>query len=113
MDDVAAYMTELGQASLGDGFLFWYSDVNFLHFAALLFLVCAVLMVVVSLLTPPPDPAQISGLTRQTAVASGAVSGGDAHELVPTGDSRWRRQDFWLTIVLALSVGAVLLYFTG
>jgi solute:Na+ symporter, SSS family len=48
------------------GFLGFYVGINFLHFAALMFAVCVATLVVVSLLTPPPDASKVNGLTFQT-----------------------------------------------
>ena len=45
----------------------WIATINFLHFAALLFVLSTVILVGVSLATPAPDPKQIEGLTRQRA----------------------------------------------
>ena len=44
---------------------FWetFAEMNFLHFAALLFVVCSVILVGVSYLTPAPHSSQIEGLT--------------------------------------------------
>ena len=38
-------------------------SINFLHYAAYLFLVCTVVLIGVSYLTPPPDESQTKGLT--------------------------------------------------
>ena len=48
------------------GFLGFYVGMNFLHFAALMFVVCVATLVIVSLLTPAPEPSKVSGLTFQT-----------------------------------------------
>ncbi len=44
---------------------FWetYAEINFLHFAAILFVICSVILVAVSFLTPAPQAAQLEGLT--------------------------------------------------
>lgn len=44
-------------------FLETYAEINFLHFAALLFVVCSVILVGVSFMTAPPKASQIEGLT--------------------------------------------------
>ena len=56
-----------------------WSSMNFLHFAIVLFLVCAAVLVVVSMLTPAPDRRALAGLTfatvdekLQTTTVSGA-----------------------------------------
>jgi len=57
---------ELGRAHLAPGGVWmWLATINFLHFAALLFVLSTVILVGVSLATPAPDPHQIAGLTRQ------------------------------------------------
>jgi len=52
--------------NLPSGFLGWFVGMNFLHFAVLMFVVCLMILVLVSLLTPAPGPDKISGLTFQT-----------------------------------------------
>jgi len=44
---------------------FWesYAEMNFLHFAAILFVLCSIVMLAVSFLTPAPQLSQIEGLT--------------------------------------------------
>jgi SSS family solute:Na+ symporter len=48
------------------GLLGWFVGMNFLHFAILMFVVCLVMLVVVSLLTPAPAHDKVAGLTLQT-----------------------------------------------
>ncbi len=52
---------------LPGGLLGWFVGMNFLHFAILMFVVCVVILVTVSLLTPAPAQNKIAGLTFQTA----------------------------------------------
>jgi tetratricopeptide (TPR) repeat protein len=48
---------ELDKAHLTPGSTaMWFASINFLHFAALLFVLCALVLVGVSLATPPPAP---------------------------------------------------------
>ena len=95
-------VAELSKDSLS-GLLYTYADINFLHFAIFLFVVCSMVLVVVSLLTPQAPDEQLAGLTFATA-----------QEAVISGlDAAWRRKDLWLSVLLALCVGAVWLYFTG
>ena len=57
---------ELGRAHLAQGSVWmWLATINFLHFAALLFVLSTLILVGVSLATPAPDPKQIAGLTRE------------------------------------------------
>ncbi len=36
------------------GFLYWYVDINFLHFALMLFVICTIVLVAVSYIYPAP-----------------------------------------------------------
>jgi solute:Na+ symporter, SSS family len=55
---------ELNKAALNpDGWVFAFADINFLHFAAFLFLACSVILVVVSLVTRPQPREQVEPLT--------------------------------------------------
>jgi SSS family solute:Na+ symporter len=95
-------VAELSKDSLS-GLLYTYADINFLHFAIFLFVVCSMVLVVVSLLTAHAPDEQLAGLTFATA-----------QEAVISGlDAAWRRKDLLLSVLLALCVGAVWLYFTG
>ncbi|HKQ15180.1 MAG TPA: sodium:solute symporter [Steroidobacteraceae bacterium] len=44
----------------------WLLDMNFLHYAILMFVICSAVLIVVSLLTPAPDRAKLAGLTFAT-----------------------------------------------
>jgi len=116
---MARLVLELNRAALGDGMLGWYAGINFLHFAILLFVLCTLVLVVVSLVTPPPAAARTAGLTLQTASAPAgsaeALSIPDGHEHLPAMASAaaWRRHDFWLSLLLAAIVGGVWWYFRG
>ncbi len=64
----------------------WLIDMNFLHYAIFMFVVCAVVLVGVSLMTPAPDRKQLAGLTFATVddkmetVAVGVPQRKPAHE---------------------------------
>jgi SSS family solute:Na+ symporter len=45
-----------------------YVEINFLHFAVLMFLVCVLVLIAVSLATPAPAPRKVAGLTLQTVM---------------------------------------------
>jgi SSS family solute:Na+ symporter len=93
---------EINKSQL-DGVLLSFASVNFLHFAIILFVVCTAVLVMVSLLTPPPPVEKIAGLTLDTR----APAPGD------TGDRRWRRTDLILSVVLVISVGLLWWYFSN
>jgi SSS family solute:Na+ symporter len=60
---------EFNKARL-DGMLFTFADINFLHFAALLFVLCSVVLILASLTAPAPSREQLEGLTYQTTAPS-------------------------------------------
>lgn len=92
-------LAELNKEYLG-GLLYTYATVNFLHFAVFLFVVCSAVLIAVSLLSAPPSEAQIAGLTYSTATKTDS-------------DPAWRRKDVILSIILAIVVGLVWIYFRG
>lgn len=90
------------------GLLFTFADVNFLHFAIFLFVVCTVVLVVVSLLTPEPSAEHLAGLTFATAEQTTEAT----PDLAPS-DPAWKRTDLWLSVGVVICVGLVWIYFTG
>lgn len=92
---IGRLVAELGKAGLS-GAIHTFATINFLHFAALLFVVCALVLVVVSLLTPPPSDAQVAGLTVATTVPREADD-----------SSRDRRTDLLLTFGIVAAVAAI------
>jgi SSS family solute:Na+ symporter len=89
---------ELNKAEL-DGLLFTFANINFLHFAALLFVLCTVVLVLVSLTAPPPPPEQITGLTYQTTVRTGQPRERMTLEVV-------------LSVVVVVLIGVLWVYFS-
>ncbi len=94
---------ELNRASLS-GFLEAYATINFLNFAAILFAICALVLVVVSLATPPPPAEKVRGLTL-------AHAGADSRETA--SDPARLRQDRLLSLVVTVLVVVVMVYFSG
>jgi len=84
------------------GAMYWYADINFLHFAIFLFVICAVILVAVSLITPAPADEQVEGLTFQTREGRAAPS-----------DSGWRHRDALFSGVVVVLVGLIWFYFSG
>src|SRR5256886_17137479 len=60
----ARLILELAKTHLGSGSVWaWYAGINFLHFAALLFALCAAILIAVSYATAPPPLSKTAGLT--------------------------------------------------
>ncbi|HZO19593.1 MAG TPA: sodium:solute symporter [Gemmatimonadaceae bacterium] len=99
---VGRLIAELNRDGL-TGWLHTYATINFLHFAILLFVICTVILIAVSLVTAPPAPEKVAGITFATADRS--IEEGSR-------GPRWRRTDLILSVLLVLCVGAVWLYFS-
>ncbi|MBD3219922.1 sodium/solute symporter [bacterium] len=94
-------VAELNLAQLTPGgFLHWLATVNFLHFAALLFVVCTVLLVVFSLGGKAPDHGKLAGLTFATSGDRRVPSARRSLHLVVSG-------------VLVVCVAAIWWWFRG
>ncbi len=94
-------VAELSKSKL-DGVLFAYADVNFLHFAIFLFVICTAVLIMVSLVTPPPPDAKVARLTFATQEPVTAE----------ISDPRWRRRDLVLSLIVVACVGLVWVYFS-
>jgi len=95
-------IAELNKNAL-DGWLFTYANINFLHFAILLFLICSAVLIGVSLLTQKPSIEKLAGLTY-TAKRMGKRM--DLNRI-------WRRKDIILSILLIGCVVLIWIYFSG
>jgi SSS family solute:Na+ symporter len=92
---------ELGRSHLTQGSVwYWMATINFLHFAALLFVLSTVILVGVSLATPAPDPKQIVGLTREKQAPAPTTE--------PEGG---KAADMTASIVLAVVIGVLWIIF--
>jgi len=65
------FILELVEASSGGGyftnpFIVWLVKMNFLHYAILMFVVCSVVLIGVSLMGPAPERKKLAGLTFAT-----------------------------------------------
>jgi len=87
----------------GENWLYYYADINFMHMAALLFVVCSAILIVVSLLTRPESDEKLAGLTFATTdktSAEAAMSHRGMQTLLIA-----------LSVVLVGVVAAIWLYF--
>jgi SSS family solute:Na+ symporter len=90
-------VAELNKGRL-DGFLFTFADINFLHFAALLFVLCSVVLILGSFTAPAPPRAQIEGLTYETTAA--------------VATPRRVTREIVLSVLLCLAVVVLWIYFS-
>jgi SSS family solute:Na+ symporter len=95
-------LLELGKSKLTPGsFWYWLASINFLHFAALLFLLCSAILIVVSMMTPPPATERVADLTLQTVAPSDAVK----------TSPKERNREIVLSVLLAVIIGALWIVF--
>ncbi len=93
---------ELTKTSLPQGIIYDFATMNFLYFCILLFLLSVLIMIVVSLLTPKPDEAQIKGLTFATTVAEDKAA----------SRASWNSWDVILSVIVIIIVVSVFMYFS-
>jgi SSS family solute:Na+ symporter len=93
-------VAELNKGRL-DGWLFTYADINFLHFAVILFLVCTVVLFAASLTAPRPARAAVEGLTYAALP-----------RLDRSSRAGTRRVDALLSALLAAAVAGIWWYFS-
>lgn len=86
------------------GALGWFVGMNFLHFAVFMFVICVIVLVAVSLLTPAPTAQQLEGLTFATAHQIVAVES-------ETPKASWHQRNLVFTVVLIVTVIALWVYF--
>jgi SSS family solute:Na+ symporter len=91
---------------------YWYSDINFLHFAIFLFVICTVVLVLVSLATRAPRYEDIKGLTYQTTGDAGTMTPEPLADMMYSS-AAWRLRDRLLSVVLIACVGLIWWYFQG
>ncbi len=84
------------------GILYQFATINFLYFCIYLFLFSIAIMVIVSLLTPKPDAAQINGLTFATTVAEDRAA----------SRASWNKWDVILSLIVVAIIVSVFVYFS-
>ncbi|MBS1809085.1 MAG: sodium:solute symporter [Acidobacteria bacterium] len=97
------------------GFLGWFVGMNFLHFAVLIFAVCVVILIGVSLLTPAPAPQKVAGLTFQTVAEKVWLGEVESQSILAapleaeTATQKWLPSAF--AIVLIITIISLWIYF--
>src|SRR5262245_7295199 len=89
----------------------WLIDMNFLHYAIFMFLVCAAVLVIVSLMTPAPDRRKLAGLTFAMVDAKLETTPIARVRGVPQETPRERQLNVLFTIVLIATVIGLWIYF--
>jgi SSS family solute:Na+ symporter len=91
----------------------WFVDMNFLHYAIFMFVICAAILVIVSVMTPPPPRRTLAGLTFATVnekIETTAVPG--VHLRRPAAESpAQHRINVAASALLVLAVVSLWIYF--
>jgi SSS family solute:Na+ symporter len=102
---VLELMNGISKTGLTDGTVWaWMAEINFLHFAVLLFVVSTFVLVGVSALTAAPTPAQLTGLSY------GAATPGTPTGVQPAG-TEGRKIDIGMSVLLAALLGVLWIIF--
>lgn len=90
----------------------WLVSMNFLHYAILMFVICAGVLVVVSLATPAPERKKLVGLTFATVAEKLDVQAVGQPANKPVAESsREHRVNVAFSVLLAVTVIALWVYF--
>jgi solute:Na+ symporter, SSS family len=89
----------------------WLVDMNFLHYAVLMFVICSIVLIAVSLITPPPERRLLAGLTFATVDEKlDTVRLADVR-LVPRESRSEHRLNIFFTLLLLATVVGLWIYF--
>lgn len=91
-------IAELSKDSLS-GLQYYFADINFLHFALFLFIICSAILIMVSLISASPPDSKTAGLTFETSIKSKV-------------DSAWKKKDKILSFVLVGVIFIIWIYFS-
>ncbi len=95
----------VAKTGLPDGTIWsWLAEINFLHFAVLLFVICTAVLAGVSAFTTAPTAAQLAGLSY------GAATQGMPAGAEPSG-SDGRRIDVGMSVLLVVCIGVLWIIF--
>jgi SSS family solute:Na+ symporter len=115
------FVMELKERAAGgnyftSGVASWLVNMNFLHYAIFMFVICSLVLIVVSLATPAPERKKLAGLTFATVQQKLEVQPVGALGVQPaykptTETAREHRINVAFSVLLALSVIALWIYF--
>jgi SSS family solute:Na+ symporter len=90
----------------------WIVDMNFLHYAIFMFVVCSIILIVVSLATAPPERRQLAGLTFATVDDKLETTAVSAPQRKPAHETPMeRRINVVFSLVLLATVIGLWIYF--
>ena len=96
-------IAELSVVEGGSGFVHTFATINFAHMAIFMFIACIIVCITVSILTPAPDEARISGLSFGTMTAEQRAANKGSYDTI----------DIVASVLLVVVIICILAYFTG
>ncbi len=113
----ARFVLEIADRASGgrfeSGAVRWLVDMNFLHYAIFMFVICSLVLIAVSLMTPAPDRKRLAGLTFatvdhkiETVAIDGPALRKPAHETPME-----RRINIFFSLLLLATVIGLWIYF--
>jgi SSS family solute:Na+ symporter len=100
---IARLIAELNKGSLS-GLTYQFAEINFLHFAFFLFVLCSAVLVLASFTAPAPSDAQVEGL------GFFSLKGGEGAEL--RSDTAAKRVDWRWTLGVVAVIGLIWFFFS-
>jgi len=102
-----------GRHFFTSGVASWLVNMNFLHYAILMFVICSAVLIAVSLATPPPDRKRLAGLTFATVSEhlDAQPVAGQLRAKPPAETATEHRLNVGFSLLLALAVIALWIYF--
>jgi len=90
----------------------WIIEMNFLHYAILMFVLCSIVLIVVSLMTPAPERRKLAGLTFATVNDKMDTTVVTAPAFKPAAETaREHRLNVAFSLLLLATVVALTIYF--
>src|SRR5437660_6364974 len=100
------------QGTQFNGFMEWLVKMNFLHYAIFMFVVCSLVLVGVSLMTPAPDRRKLAGLTFATVGEKMDISPVGMPQRKPAQETPLEhRVNVFFSLLLLATVIALWIYF--
>jgi SSS family solute:Na+ symporter len=100
-----------GGSYFRNAFINWLVKMNFLHYAILMFAVCSLVLVAVSLATPAPDRKKLAGLTFATVSEKIDMTPIDSHYKPPSETAAEHRTNVAFSLALLATVTGLWIYF--
>jgi SSS family solute:Na+ symporter len=100
-----------GGTPLTSGLAAWLVNMNFLHYAIFMFVVCSAVLIAVSLATKAPDRSKLAGLTFATVNERLQVQPGGSSQRLSVESPREHRLNVAFSVLLALTVIGLWIYF--